>query len=83
MEGKYSKDAADHYLHKEMLSYLKESERKQVDFIRFDNENPNEMFDNHSYAKGGRILHMLRQALGDDAFFKGLQYYLTNMQMKL
>ena len=77
MEGKYSKDAADHYLHKEMLSYLKESERKQVDFIRFDNENPNEMFDNHSYAKGGRILHMLRQVLGDDAFFKGLQHYLT------
>ena len=28
------------------------------------------MFDNHSYAKGGRVLHMLRYYLGDEAFIK-------------
>jgi aminopeptidase N len=34
------------------------------------------MFDSHSYAKGGRILHMLRKYVGDDAFFKSLELYL-------
>ena len=77
MEGKYSADEAAHYIHSDLKQYLSESTRKQVDHIRFDNENPNHMFDSHSYAKGGRILHMLRYAIGDDAFFSGLEYYLT------
>jgi aminopeptidase N len=34
------------------------------------------MFDSHSYAKGGRILHMLRKYVGDEAFFESLNYYL-------
>ena len=77
MEGKYSTDEAAHYIHSDLKQYLNESTSKQVDHIRFDNENPNNMFDSHSYAKGGRILHMLRYSIGDEAFFKGLEYYLT------
>ena len=77
MEGKYSADEAAHYIHSDLKQYLNESTSKQVDHIRFDNENPNNMFDSHSYAKGGRILHMLRYSIGDEAFFKGLEYYLT------
>ena len=34
------------------------------------------MFDSHSYAKGGCILHMLRKYVGDDAFFASLKLYL-------
>ena len=77
MEGKYSADAAAHYFHNDLISYMNESRRKQVNCIRFGNKVPDEMFDNHSYAKGGRILHMLRYSMGDEAFFKGLQLYLT------
>ena len=77
MEGKYTANEAQHYLHQDLIQYLNESSSKQEDLIRFDNENPNDMFDNHSYAKGGRILHMLRHTLGDEAFFKGLEHYLT------
>ena len=77
MEGAYSADAAAHYIHSDLISYMNESTRKQVDFIRFDNLHPDDMFDSHSYAKGGRILHMLRYTIGDEAFFKGLQLYLT------
>ena len=36
------------------------------------------MFDGVSYNKGGGILHMLRNYLGDDAFFAGLSDYLQN-----
>ena len=40
------------------------------------------MFDSHSYAKGGRILHMLRKYVGDDAFFKSLSLYLHQNEYK-
>ena len=40
------------------------------------------MFDGHSYDKGGRILHMLRSYLGDDAFFNGLNNYLVTNKYK-
>ncbi|MBK6378347.1 MAG: hypothetical protein IPF72_00750 [Chitinophagaceae bacterium] len=35
-----------------------------------------------SYNKGGRILHMLRNYVGDDAFFKSLNNYLTTNKFK-
>lgn len=34
------------------------------------------MFDRHSYPKGGRVLHMLRYVLGDDAYWQALQHYV-------
>ena len=40
------------------------------------------MFDAVSYNKGGAILHMLRNYLGDSAFFEGLKQYLTTYQYK-
>jgi aminopeptidase N len=44
--------------------------------------NPNSMFDNRSYPKGAWLLHMLRQRLGDEAFFQGLQTYATTYRMR-
>jgi aminopeptidase N len=76
-EYKNGKDEADLHHLSEMEQYFRESKEKQVDLIRFYYEDPEDMFDSHSYAKGGRILHMLRRHLGDEAFFKSLNYYLT------
>ena len=39
-----------------------------------------DMFDGHSYNKGGLVLHMLREHIGDEAFFAGLQKYLKDNQ---
>jgi len=69
---------ADMHLEEDLQNYLRESRVKQKDMIRFDYVDKEEMFDNHSYAKGGRILHMLRYYLGDEAFYKGLQKYLVD-----
>jgi aminopeptidase N len=76
MEHHEGKDPADmhHIIGKE--NYLSEARDKRVDLIRFQYEDPEDMFDNHSYAKGGRVLHMLRKYLGDEAFFSSLKYYL-------
>ena len=75
-EYKYGEDAAAHTLMQEAASYFGEAENKQVDLIRFYYDDKEDMFDNHSYAKGSRILHMLRKYVGDEAFFASLQYYL-------
>ena len=75
-EYKYGEEAAAHTLMKEAASYFSEAETKQVDLIRFYYDDKEDMFDNHSYAKGGRILHMLRKYVGDEAFFASLQRYL-------
>ena len=40
-------------------------------------DEPIDIFDHHLYEKGGRVLHMLRDVLGDDAFEKSLAHYLT------
>ncbi len=32
------------------------------------------------YARGGWVLHMLRTILGDEAFWRGMHYYLTKYQ---
>ncbi|WP_215226266.1 M1 family aminopeptidase [Echinicola shivajiensis] len=76
-EHKEGRDAADLHHIGEMETYFYEASSKQVDLIRFEYEDNEDMFDSHSYAKGGRVLHMLRNYLGDKAFFKGLKYYLT------
>lgn len=67
---------ADYLAQDETKQYLAEAENKKVDLIRFYYEDKEDMFDRHSYNKGGRILHMLRKYLGDEAFFASLAYYL-------
>ncbi len=39
-------------------------------------DEPIDIFDHHLYEKGGRVLHMLRQVLGDQAFWASLRHYL-------
>ncbi|NBG64818.1 M1 family aminopeptidase [Acidiluteibacter ferrifornacis] len=77
-EYKNGKTWADYHNAQDLKSYLRESKRKQVDMIRFYYDQKEDMFDSHSYAKGGRILHMLRTILGEEVFFEGLRVYLED-----
>lgn len=77
-EHKYGKDAAEHHGYESLQGYFSEARLKNVDLIRFDYENKDAMFDAHSYNKGGRVLHMLRDLVGDSAFFESLNVYLTD-----
>lgn len=76
VEHKYGIAEADFNGLDELNKYLNEAQEKQVDLIRFYYDDREDMFDSHSYAKGGRILHMLRKYVGDDAFFASLHHYL-------
>lgn len=74
---KYGKEAGDYQNWKDMNDYfLSSSDGK--DLVRFYYQNREDMFDAVSYNKGGRILHMLRNYVGDSAFFKSLNLYLNS-----
>jgi aminopeptidase N len=77
-EHKYGKPYADWRGHQSLRKYMQESARgKNVNLVRFYYDNREDVFDAHSYEKGGHILHMLRHLVGDEAFFKSLQLYLS------
>lgn len=76
-EYKYGQDEADYNLQEELYTYLSEAEEQKVELIRYYYDDPEDMFDAHSYAKGGRVLHMLRAYVGDEAFFASLEAYLS------
>jgi aminopeptidase N len=76
LEYKYGVDEADYHRNEELGGYLNEAQKKREPLIRYHYGHRMEMFDAHSYNKGGLVLHMLRKYLGDDVFFAGLSYYL-------
>lgn len=76
LEYKYGRDAADDHLLTEQQGYFYSASEGGHPLINFGYSNREDMFDAHSYNKGGCILHMLRQYVGDDAFFTALNRYL-------
>ncbi|MCB0657962.1 MAG: M1 family metallopeptidase [Saprospiraceae bacterium] len=78
-EHKYGEDEADFSRLNEMNGYLNQMSmggaHPLIDFTYADKE---DMFDAHSYNKGGLVLHMLRRYLGDDVFFAALHKYLVD-----
>ncbi|KUG06452.1 M1 family metallopeptidase [Solirubrum puertoriconensis] len=80
-EYKYGKQAADMLGHRQTNLYLEEAQSKREPLIRYRYADKEDMFDRHSYEKGGRVLHMLRNYIGDDAFFTALNKYLTTHKL--
>jgi aminopeptidase N len=80
LEHKYGKDEADFHLLNELQGYLSSTRQGIHPLIHFGHLDKEDMFDSHSYNKGGLVLHQLRNYLGDDAFFAGLKKYLTDNQ---
>ena len=81
-EHKYGMDEAQAYWFRDLGGYMASSSRKRESLIRYDYGKPDDMFDVITYQKGGKILHMLRKYVGDDAFFAGLKLYLTRFAYK-
>lgn len=81
-EYKYGREFADVKLNENYDKYMTEASGKNVDLVRFYYEDREDMFDRHSYEKGGLLLHYLRHIIGDEAFFKSLELYLKTNQFK-
>ncbi|MBS1617019.1 MAG: M1 family metallopeptidase [Bacteroidetes bacterium] len=82
-EHRYGREYADWKNYQAFAKYMADVRKgKNYDLVRFHYDDREEVFDAHTYEKGGRILHMLRYAVGDDAFFKSLQLYLQRYAYK-
>lgn len=81
-EYQYGRDEADVKLNNFHVNYFNEANYKEEKLIRYHYVEQNDMFDRHSYQKGGAILHMLRKYVGDEAFFASLNLYLTKNAYK-
>ena len=79
LEHKYGKEEADFHRIDEMKGYLSQAHEDIHALIHFHYDSEEEMFDSHSYSKGGMVLHMLRDLVGDAAFYASLKSYLNEM----
>ncbi len=75
-EYKYGKDQADYHLMTDVNQYIHNPSDFNKNLVRFNYESREDVFDLVTYQKGGGILNMLRNYLGDDAFFGGMNDYL-------
>jgi aminopeptidase N len=80
-EYKLGPDEAALVQERKLSNYLEEAQSKREPLIRYHYADKEEMFDRHSYEKGGRVLHMLRHQVGDEAFFAALNRYLTQNKL--
>ncbi len=80
-EYKHGPDASGEHNFNSMQNYLFSNSAKK-DLVRFYYTDKEEMFDAVSYMKGGRILNMLRNYVGDSAFYKSINLFLTTNKYK-
>jgi aminopeptidase N len=81
-EYKYGRDKGDEQNQQDRRRYLSDPNNAKKDLVRFYYADKEDVFDNVSYPKGGAIHHMLRNYVGDDAYFKSLNNYLTTNKFK-
>lgn len=81
-EHKYGKDAGDAHINDDRQNYLSQPDLKTKDLVRFHYKDKEDVFDAVTYQKGGSILYMLRNYLGNAAFYKGLNIYLKTNAFK-
>ena len=82
-EHRHGKDQADYGNEVELNEFFSALENgENHNLVWYNYPKNDDMFDKHSYNKGGRVLHMLRAYLGDEAFFEGLKLYLQTNQFK-
>ncbi len=83
LEHKWGQDYAGEHNREAMDAYLNDGAKSfGKDLVRFHYHDKEDMFDRVTYKKGGRILNMLRNYLGEEVFFKGVQLYLSTNAFK-
>lgn len=80
IEHEYGTYEAGRHLAGDYRRHMMEANYADKNMIRFYYNHRDDMFDTYSYQKGSLILHMLRNIVGDDAFFDALSLYLNRKQ---
>ena len=74
---KYGNESADDLGWNDLQTYIYASSMNDPQLVRFNYDSREEVFDAISYNKGGAILHYLNTLMGDAAFYKAMNIYLT------
>jgi aminopeptidase N len=77
-ENSKGKDAGQYENYVGLRSYLSSPGDAEKNLVRFFYKEREDVFDLVSYQKGGRVLNMLRNYVGDEAFFASLHKYLED-----
>jgi aminopeptidase N len=74
-EAHFGKDQGDYERWSGAREWLESKNLWNKPIVRHNFDDSSE-FDGNAYGKGALVLHMLRQQLGDDAFYRGIKHYL-------
>lgn len=74
---KHGQAAADELAYNDLQIYLYTSSMKDPQLVRYHYDSREEVFDGISYNKGGAILRYLNTLIGDAAFDKAMNIFLT------
>ena len=80
----YADGRADAQAHgiTDRLRYFEQADRFRRPIVWYGYESPRDMFDRHTYQKGGQVLNQLRFELGNEAFWRGINRYVTDNQYR-
>jgi aminopeptidase N len=76
-EHRWGFEASLKHGQEDLEGYLNEAKTIQNPLIRYHYTDIEDMFDRTSYNKGGLVLNLLRNTVGEDAFYASLHLYLT------
>jgi len=74
---KYGKASGDELAYNDLLGYIGTAAINDPQLVRFHYDSREDMFDQISYNKGGSVLRYLNSLIGDAAFDKAMNLYLT------
>ena len=78
----WEKEESDAYRYHSVQKYIQTSKNKNEPIVNYYYDTPHDVFDNIRYEKGGGVLHMLRNYLGDAAFFTAIHKYLSQYKFE-
>jgi len=81
MEDKYGKDKAAELLAEDREQIIAFNNKNSVPVVNPAIENYMKLLNANSYQKGGFVLHMLRNEVGDDIFWKAIRVYYDRYKL--
>ncbi len=78
LEAAFGRDEAQAHGIEDRIAYFEQAESLRRPIVWYGYAQEGQMFDRHTYQKGGQVLNQLRFELGDEMWRRGLQKFLTD-----
>ncbi|MCH7974946.1 MAG: HEAT repeat domain-containing protein [Bacteroidetes bacterium] len=77
LEAAFGRDEAQAHGIEDRIRYFEQAESLRRPIVWYGYAQEGQMFDRHTYQKGGQVLNQLRFELGDETWRRGLHKFLT------